>query len=111
MFETSVAQTDTDRIRDAALDWHEQLQLSPIPRLYHDRLVAYFVRRGNPGSFLRAVLENKLRESVRKLNPLDRDRFVSIVEWLEAHAPIDSWGSEDAVQTWLTPAHHLGEGR
>lgn len=99
----------TDRIRDEALDWHEKLQNSPVPRLYHDNLAAYFTRRVNPGSFLRVVLENKFWQSVRKVDPLYKDRLVPIMEWLLVNAPPNSWGSEEAVEEWLTPAHHLTE--
>lgn len=113
MFRQSVAHTETDKeIRDEAIRIAELLSESQIPAIWHDELIGYFAHRRAPFStFLRAMLENNAALAWRLVRSHDlANGFLSVLDWLvRAKLPPNSWGSEEIVSTWLTPAHHLTE--
>lgn len=111
MVSASVTQTEKET-RDEAIRIAELLSKSRVPAWWHDELIAYFAHRRAPFSgFLRAMLENNAALATQQYPVVARDHLVPLLEWLHAHAPAGSWRSEETVSTWLTPAHHLGEGR
>lgn len=62
----------------------------------------YFVRRITPGSFLRALLEN--RDVLTVVAMADDVNVISLQKWvrfLYNYVPGNSWGSPDKVQDWL----------
>jgi hypothetical protein len=61
----------------------------------------YIERRIEPGSFLRAVLENNLREALGRADETNRDALFDIVAYIYNCCPFNSWGSPEAVETWL----------
>lgn len=53
-----------------------------------------------PGGFVRAVLENNLREAVRRADPFSRAALPSIVAYCEERLSPESWGSLEKVEAW-----------
>lgn len=67
--------------------------LEALGRYINDRIA--------PGHFLRAVLENDLREAVGRADEEALDELCSIVAWIYNEAPGNCWGSRERVQRWL----------
>lgn len=62
-----------------------------------------YIESGVPtGSFLRAVLENDLREACWRADATNRLLLWEFVCWLHNHAPRDCWGSREKVDAWLS---------
>jgi len=62
----------------------------------------YVHYRQPPGRFLRAVLENDLRESFARADLSNRAAMFDIVCYLHNFAPFNCWGSSERVKSWLT---------
>jgi len=54
-----------------------------------------------PGSFLRAVLSNQLKEAFSRADDMNIANMYAIVKYLYNEVPGDSWGSPDEVESWL----------
>lgn len=63
-----------------------------------DRYVADHVE---PGGFVRAVLENNLKESFGRADSENREALFDIVCYCYNEVPLNCWGSPDRVQKWL----------
>jgi hypothetical protein len=75
-----------------------------VPAHLQGGLLRYFCDRILPGSFLQAVLCNDLAAAVRRGDPTSLAGLVRLVKVLEVIAPIEAWGSREAVLTWtVTP--------
>lgn len=61
---------------------------------------AYISQR--PCSFLRAVLENNLKEAVLQADDFNLRNLPAFVAYLYNHTPIECWGSAEKVTKWLT---------
>ena len=72
-----------------------------IPPHTQPGLELYLEERIEPGGFLRAVLENNLREAMGRADQINRYALFDIVSWLFTNAPSASWGSPEKVATWL----------
>ncbi len=79
-----------------------RLQHCDVPAHLRQGLLAYLTERCPTGSFLRAVLENNLREAVWRGDPLSCAGLDRLVRFLTDHAPARSWGSPKAVRVWLS---------
>lgn len=55
-----------------------------------------------PGHFLRACLENNLREAVGRADPAAMAQLAVIVAYIYNEIPGNCWGSPDAVDAWLS---------
>jgi hypothetical protein len=61
-----------------------------------------YVRIGRPvGSFVRAVLENDLRESFGCADDQNREDLFDIVRYCHNDIPGGCWGSREKVKSWL----------
>ena len=61
-----------------------------------------YIEHGIPtGGFLRAVLENDLREAFGRADIYNRSCMFEIVAWLWNEAPSTCWGSPEKVSAWL----------
>lgn len=81
-----------------------------VPSHTQDAIVAYLNRDGPPipGSFLYAVLTNDLRLAVLKADRLNRERLPEIVGSLFSYAPASTWGSHEAIKTFLADGKEEG---
>lgn len=71
-----------------------------------------YIEHGVPtGSFLRALLENNLRESCWRADKANRLLLWEYVCWLHHYAPQDCWGSPEKVKAWLRQWTGAGERR
>jgi hypothetical protein len=61
----------------------------------------YVQHKIEPGSFLRAVLENDLKESFGRADEINRTRLFEIVKYIYNHVPMNVWGSKEIVQKHL----------
>lgn len=61
-----------------------------------------YIYEGVPtGDFLRAVLENNLRESIGRADQDNLTMLPHIVAWLYNEAPSKCWGAPTKVDEWL----------
>jgi len=72
------------------------------PERIRESIRLYVEERCNPGSFLTAVLENKLQESFSRCGPEEREAMFPIVKYVWNQLPLSVWGSEAKVKNWLT---------
>jgi hypothetical protein len=63
-----------------------------------DRYVEHHIE---PGSFLRAVLENNLREALGRADSTNRFALFDIVTYLYNCVPHNCWGDAKRVEEWL----------
>jgi len=75
-------------------------QYQPI-REVAESLGRYVEHGGPTGDFLRAVLENNLRESFERADPFNQVRLHLIVRYCYNHIPMACWGSPEKVAAWL----------
>ena len=54
-----------------------------------------------PGSFMRALLSNDLREIFARADELNGSEVRNYVMWLWNNAPAFCWGSPEAVDAWI----------
>ena len=73
------------------------------PPCFIEQVENYLFFRIPPGSFLRAVLENKLVESFMYADETNSRSMFLIVHYLHNVVPGATWGSSKAVQDWLYP--------
>lgn len=81
--------------------YYDVLAQSEIPEGMHDGIVLYLLHGLFPGSFLRAVLENDLREAVNRADDLNLVALPQYVRFFYNHAPIASVGSPERVEAWI----------
>lgn len=78
------------------------LDYSILPPHIQDGFRVYIERHVLPGSFVRACLENNLRDAFGKADEINRERLCDIVQFLYNEAPNDCWGSREKVQVWIS---------
>ncbi len=76
--------------------------MSDIPELTRDGLDNYVQHRIPPGGFLRAVLENNLREAFARADKHNRVAMFDIVCYCHWEIPGDCGGSPERVKAWLS---------
>ncbi len=72
-----------------------------IPEHLRDGLEDYIKNRVETGGFLRAALENDLREALGRSDEISRFALFDIVSFLYNAAPSNCWGSPEKVAAWL----------
>jgi hypothetical protein len=77
-----------------------------LPVYMHGSATRYLCHGIRPGGFLTAVITNDLREAVSSADDENLTMLVSWVQWFYNEAPALSWGSEEAMDAWVS-----GEGR
>lgn len=85
----------------AEVSYRTAMLKAGVPEHIHDALVLYLVHRVRTGSFLRAVLENNLKEAVARADEVSGRHLVEIVRFLYTCAPHPCWGNQEAVDRWL----------
>lgn len=75
--------------------------MKPVPTRIREALKRYIVDRIEPGGFLRAVLENDLREAFGRADDDNREAMFAIVAYAYNEIPGISWGSPQRVADWL----------
>lgn len=73
----------------------------PIKPEMIEGLVRYKDHRIETGGFLRAVLENDLKEAVQRADLENQRSLCSIVAWCYNNMPAHAWGSPERVRLWL----------
>jgi hypothetical protein len=86
-----------------------RLRECDVPPTLHSGLVEYVAARRPTGSFLRACLENDLREACVRADDVNRWHLVDIVKCLNAFVTSECWGSPEKVAAWLADAHAVPE--
>lgn len=101
---TDASEQDDPRDTPAAVMgrlYQSRLATSPVPSSWHADLIGYLAHRRPVGQFLKAVLENNLRETLRYASVQDRARLVDLVAWLNWDVPAGVWGSKEVVARHL----------
>lgn len=73
-----------------------------IPEHLHAGLLRYMNQHTEPGSFLRAALENNLKETFIQAGDSDATHILTLVAYLYNEMPGVMWGSKEKVEYWLT---------
>lgn len=74
-----------------------------VPEHMIDGLELYVFHRIEPGSFMRAVLENNLKEAFGRADIINREHMFEIVKFMYSHMPSQSQWSPEKVERWLNP--------
>jgi len=72
-----------------------------VPSHMREALRLYVDEHIEPGSFLRAVLENDLSRSFAHADTINRFALFDIVSYIYNWIPSSCWGSREKVQQWL----------
>jgi hypothetical protein len=72
-----------------------------LPEGLRDGMKLYLEEGVEPGSFLRAALEDKLTESFCRADSTNLARMEDIVNFLYNECPMSARGSEKNVSNWL----------
>lgn len=72
-----------------------------VPTHSQESLINYFVHGYEPGGFMTAVLQNNLFGAASKADHVNKQYLAQIASWIVNNAPQGSWGSEEAVRSWL----------
>lgn len=83
---------------DAAWPADDPFQCPPDVK---ESLLRYWHERIPTGGFLRAVLENNLREAFNRADGVNVLHLAGIVRWCWWELPADAWGSPERVRAWL----------
>jgi hypothetical protein len=74
---------------------------SKLPMHMRTGVQLYLEQGIEPGSFLRAVLENDLAGAARRADEVNRKFLFEWAEFLHNELPANSWGSPEIVDRWL----------
>ena len=77
-----------------------------LPEQYREGMKRYIEEGILPGSFLRAVLEDRLHDAVVRCDNISQ--LKDIVLWIYNEAPTNCWGSSDKVRDWIMVATYRG---
>ena len=81
-------------------DWNHGM--SGLPDVSQEALKNYFLYAFQPGSFLTSLLCNHpWTDVIMRSDHWNKPVLGKYLEWLQEYAPPGSWGSEQAVQSWL----------
>ena len=72
-----------------------------IPERTIETLKRYVDQRNEPGQFVRAVLENNLKESMARADLDNRVCMFEIVQYVYNELPGICWGTPEKVHKWL----------
>lgn len=72
-----------------------------VPHHMRDGIKLYIEKGIEPGGFLRAVLENDLKNAVGRADDINRNHLVSIVAWFYNYAPAGCFGSVENYNSWV----------
>lgn len=75
--------------------------IDAIPEHMRGGLARYIEHHIEPGSFLRAVLENDLKGAISYADSTNRFLLFDYVNYLYNDAPSVCWGSPEKVAAWL----------
>lgn len=80
-------------------DWNG---MSGLPDTSQEALKNYFLYGLQPGGFLTSLLCNDpWPDVITRADHWNKPLLGKYLEWLHDHAPEGSWGSEEAVSSWL----------
>jgi hypothetical protein len=79
-----------------------------LPEQYRDGLRRYIEEGIMPGSFLRAVLEDRLHDAVMRCDNISQ--LKRIVMWVYTEVPSICWGSPERVRDWMRSRKSSGRG-
>jgi hypothetical protein len=89
------------RLDDYRAELRQCLIDADVPKTLREGLIEYFAVRRPTGSFLRAVLENNLRDAALRADPVNRFCLGELALVLYHCCPAAAWGSPWAVGAWL----------
>lgn len=72
-----------------------------VPEHTHAALVRYLVHRCHPGGCVQSILEGDLYGAARKADADNTRELAHIARWIMNNAPVESYGSVEAVKSWL----------
>jgi hypothetical protein len=80
-----------------------------IPERMMGGIKRYIEHGIKPGSFLRAVIQNDLREAVGAADDENMANLPAYVAYFYNEAPSDCWGSPENMEAWIERKEKAGE--
>lgn len=80
---------------------NDNVDYSKLPEHMQYSFQAYVEQGAPPGSFMYAVLCDKLSDSFANADSINRHRMLDIVSWLYNEAPALCHGSPERVKAWV----------
>jgi hypothetical protein len=72
-----------------------------IPDHMVGSIESYILHGSPPGQFLTAVISNDLKQAVSYADNMNQLLLPHYVKLLYNHAPMDCWGSEETMKSWI----------
>lgn len=99
---------DSKKLERLWKKYADELSEAGLPEHMQASLIDYITQGLFTGSFLRAVLANDLHGAISRADWKNRHLLPEYVNFLYNIAPMDCWGSEEAVETWIEGGGLLG---
>lgn len=80
---------------------NSDIDYSKLPEHIRQAAKLYIEKKVKPGSFLSAVISNKLVESFAQADDINRSRLFDIAGFFYDEAPSRCWGSEEKMKLWI----------
>lgn len=80
-----------------------------IPEHMHDAVRLYVERGISGGSFLTAVLSNKLVDAYNRADAANTDAMRGWAQFLHWHLPSSCWGDAETIREWCATGGLVGE--
>lgn len=87
----------------------QNINYSELPDGIRQSLQSYIEDGEQPGPFLRAVLENDLRETLYSAQPEEMAVLLDIRKWMDGHCPAEAQGSHMQRLLWQYRRKHAEE--
>jgi hypothetical protein len=84
------------------LDFDNTIYGADVPRHTRVGLEDYLLRGYTPGGFLQSVLAGRLFSAAISSDIANGHALTWITKWILHEAPHGSWGSEKAIDDWIT---------
>ena len=78
-----------------------EIDYSLIPDYMRRSVKAYLEEGIKPGSFLTAILENNLTESIARADSVNLANLINWARFLYDELPMGCWGSKEKVKKWI----------
>jgi len=72
-----------------------------LPRHMREGVKRYIEEGCEPGNFLSAIIQNKLKESFQYADDININKIRDFVQYFFSHAPAICWGSEERMENWI----------
>lgn len=99
----------SDDTSDNSINPEPFVDVSDLPKHMRGGVLRYLKHGIEPGQFLRAILENNLKEAYARADEINIECIKAWVIWLMYRCPAAAQGSPEIVQDWIARGGMTGE--